>query len=476
MKRNTMTICVLMSIAALAGCGKPAEPERPAQKAQPATPTEGIPETMREPGRLWCKEHNRYEDRCWICHPELQDKNRLYCEEHGLYEDECFLCHPQLKPAGQTGSERLMCNEHGVYEDECGICHPELAGTLRAGSSLKVRFGSAAAAAKAGIETAPTQAGPMTHGIDCYAEIEFDQTRLAHVSSPVAGIVQSVEVDLGSNVEERAVLAQISSTTIAEAVTKAILAGQTVDRERKLRAERISSEQDLQQAEAAHMAAYQQLRTLGFDDAQIEQLPQTVRRGALLELRAPFGGEVVQLVAVRGALVEAGTALFTVADRSKMWAMLNIAEHHLGRVRAGQTVEVRVESLPGQTFTGTLTWIAATVDDRTRMARARAEIANIDGLLRAKMFATARILTDTHEERAIVVPQSAIQQVEGRPFVFVKLTGDLYEARPVVLGAKQDGQVEILRGIEPNDRVVVARSFLLKSQLLISRLGAGCAD
>jgi membrane fusion protein, heavy metal efflux system len=47
--------------------------------------------SKRDQGRLWCKEHDRYEDRCWLCHPELEDKSRLWCREHSLYEDECFL-------------------------------------------------------------------------------------------------------------------------------------------------------------------------------------------------------------------------------------------------------------------------------------------------------------------------------------------------------------------------------------------------
>ena len=58
--------------------------------------------SKREPGRLWCKEHGRYEDRCWECQPQLRDLKRPYCEEHGLYEDECFLCDPvraKTKPA-----------------------------------------------------------------------------------------------------------------------------------------------------------------------------------------------------------------------------------------------------------------------------------------------------------------------------------------------------------------------------------------
>ena len=126
-----------------------------------------------------------------------------------------------------------------------------------------------------------------------------------------------------------------------------------------------------------------------------------------LEVRAPFAGEIVERTAVRGALVEAGKPLFTLADRSVMWAMLNIPETALARVRVGQTVELKVESLPGQTFTGKLTWIGAEVDERTRMARARAEVANPDGLLKAKMFARARILVRS-AEGAVLVPSSAI--------------------------------------------------------------------
>jgi cobalt-zinc-cadmium efflux system membrane fusion protein len=194
-----------------------------------------------------------------------------------------------------------------------------------------------------------------------------------------------------------------------------------------------------------------------------------------LEVRAPFSGEIVERTAVRGALVEAGKPLFTLADRSVMWAMLNIPEAALARVKVGQAVELRVESLPGKVFTGKLTWIAAEVDEKTRMARARAEVPNPDGTLRAKMFAQARVLT-RKAEGALLLLRDAIQRIEGKSFVFVKLEADLFDARVVETGAKHNGLVEISAGLKPGEVVAVEHAFPLKSAFLISRLGAGCAD
>ena len=383
--------------------------------------------------------------------------------------------HGETKAHTETKDGVVMCTEHGVPEAQCGICKPQLAGTLKPGESAKIRLAANDSAAIAGVETATPTVGTIADAVECYAELAFNQNKLAQIAAPVGGIVQEVSADLGSKVEEKQLVAKIWSASIAEAVAKAVLSHQTLDRERKLRADRVSSEKDLQQAEAEHRTACQQLRTLGFTEEQIDALSAKPLEQVLMEVRAPFAGEIVERAAVRGALVEAGKPLFTVADRSVMWAMLNIAESALGRVKVGQTVELRLESLPGRTFAGKLTWIAAEVDDKSRMARARAEVANPDGLLKSRMFAQARILTRS-AEGALLLPSSAIQHMEGRNFVFVKMADDLFDARAVRLGAKFNGKVEISEGLQPQELVVVNHGFPLKSAFLISRLGAGCAD
>ena len=377
--------------------------------------------------------------------------------------------------ATRPAAGKKMCAEHGLPEDECGICHPERAAKLKPGEGSKVRLPAADSAALVGVETAAVRVGAIVEGIDCYAELAFNQNKLAQIAAPVGGIIQEVTVDLGSKVEEKQPVAKIWSASIAEAMAKAVLSHQTLDRERKLRADRVSSEKDLQQAEAEHRAACQQLRTLGFTEEQVDALGAKPHEQVLLEVRVPFAGEIIERTAVRGALVEAGKSLFTLADRSTMWAMLNIPESALARVRVGQTVELRVESLPGQTFTGKLTWIGAEVDERSRLARARAEVANPDGLLKAKMFARARILARS-AEGAVLAPASALYALEGKPFVFVKLADDLFEARAVTTGLKFDGRLEVLAGLKPQEVVVVNHGFALKSQWLSSRMGAGCAD
>ncbi|MBW1688086.1 MAG: efflux RND transporter periplasmic adaptor subunit [Deltaproteobacteria bacterium] len=459
--------------------------------------------SLRDAGRLWCREHSRYEDRCWECHPRLQDENRLWCKEHSLYEDECFLCHPELfgehsEPAEgaagpSTNSEAiepaLMCNEHGVPEQDCGICHPELLAQDSPRQGLKVRLPSAASATKAGVVVGTPDVQQMEDGVGCFAELAFNQNKLARITSLVGGVVKRIEVDLGSRVDQGDLLATITSATIGEAQSTYLralaedeLSAKTLERERGLLAQRISSEKEYEEAEAAHHAsaaavrqAQQQLLVFGFDETRIQALAGQQSTPGVLELRAPFGGEIVERTAVQGAVVEVTDVLFTLADTSVFWAMLNIPESQLSGVNLGQAVELTVESLPGHAFVGTLTWLSATLDKRTRMARGRAEVTNTGGRLKAQMFAHARIAT-AHSDRAVVVPLSAVQNVTGTPVVFVKVSDDLFEVRPVTLGVKHDGRVEIAAGLRPDEAVVVAGGFALKSQLLASRLGAGCVD
>lgn len=368
-----------------------------------------------------------------------------------------------------------LCAEHRVPESECAICNPDRVARLEPGVGMQVRLPSTNSGPLIGLRTARPESGPGIESLECLAEISFNLNLVAQIAVPVGGIIQSVDADLGRRVEENQTVATVWSAAMAEAVAKAVLSHQTLVREQRLRTERVTSERDLQEAEATHRAACQQLRTLGFSEEEVDRLSREPQERVLLAVRAPFAGEITERMAVRGALVEPGKPLFTLVDPSTVWANVQVPEARLGQVRTGQSVELRVDSLPDRVFRGRLTWIAPAVDERTRMARARAEIANPEGWLKDRMYAKARILV-REDERACLVPSDAIQRFAGRPFVFVKRSGDLFEVRAVELGASDGGRWQLRSGVRPEEEIAVSHVFALKSATLMSRLGAGCAD
>ena len=456
----------------------------------------------RDKGRLWCKEHGSYEDRCWECHPELENKTRPYCSEHSLYEDECFLCHPELKekPSTHMSAERdiftassstpeLFCNEHGVPEMACGICQPQLASTLQPGKSLLVRFPSQASADKVGIRTGrPLQRENMP-GLQVLCEAQYNNNMLTKITPLADGIVRRVFVDVGDRVLSGEVLIELHSTDVAAAKSTYLSAlvaldikKKTREREEKLMEERISAQKDYLEAEANFRMARlevnktrQKLLNLGLSPDAIAEIERTEDTSAILKIRAPFQGTLINRAAVTGQAVVSGEALFTLADLSTRWLILSIPSDRLAEVQVGQYVEARFNELPSEIITGKIVWIDTAIDTRTRLVRARVLAANGVHQIKTGLFGEAKIITEGARP-SLIVPRDAVQHHEQQPFVFIRQEPDLFALRRVALGAVSENTVEILKGLQPDDAVVISASFMVMSEFLKSRLGAGCVD
>jgi cobalt-zinc-cadmium efflux system membrane fusion protein len=461
---------------------------------------------LRELGRLWCEEHERYEDRCFICHPEIKEVDRLWCEEHKLYEDECFFCHPELRKAQNESkgkeatiptetkvktlsSNELQCLEHGVLEKECGICHPELIATLQPGQGLKIRLESPESAVKAGVRTSIPTTGSSLAGRVVLSRVSYDQNRLARITPLAAGVVQRVLADVGDSVSKGRVLVEIVSPEIARAKSDYLsgLANEALKelvfkREKGLVEKEISSQQEYEQALAEYQMARntttmtgQQLLNYGLTEQQIREVVETRSSSSRLPILAPFSGTLVDRNAVVGEAVKPGDMLFTLADLSSMWLELSVPEDRLPPLKVDDLVEATFDALPGATVRGRLIWLASSIDEQSRMMKARAIVPNPGSLLKHGMFGQVRILPKRNL-KGLHVPVDALHRFDGIPFIFVKLARDLYEIRRVTLGGKDRESVEILEGAVPPEEVVVTHSFTLKSEFLKSRLGAGCVD
>lgn len=136
---------------------------------------------------------------------------------------------------------------------------------------------------------------------------------------------------------------------------------------------------------------------------------------------------------------------------------------------------VEVGAWPGKVFKGRVERMTGTLDPVTRTAQARVVIDDHEGLLRPGMFAQVGLVLPAEGE-AIVVPRDAVLSDAGRDFAFVHVDGPYWVRRPVKVGALAGDLVEILEGLNEGDRIVTTGAFLLKSDVLRSKMGAGCAD
>lgn len=386
--------------------------------------------------------------------------------------------------------EEEVCEEHQVPEDECGICHPQNAEALATGQELKVRFESTEAVSKAGLQTAKPRIADSIPSFRVVSEVSYNENKLARITPVVAGIVRDVYVDVGQDVESGDALIQIHSAEIASAKTAFIsrdvdeaLQSQECRRERRLAKKKISSTRDLQVAEAACRTATmavnmarQKLLNLGFTDAENEKIVQQQDASALLTIRAPLSGTIVHRDAVVGEAAGTGDALFKIADLSTMWLSLSIPPDKADKVRVGMHVTASFGKSAPTEVSGVITWVAASLGERSRMLVARATVDNADRKIRAGMFGYATILTGPTHESAVVVPTDAVQQYESKPYVFVKLGEDLFALRRVTIYDRSAEQQVSIAGVRSTEEVVVVGAFTAMSEFLKSRLGAGCVD
>jgi cobalt-zinc-cadmium efflux system membrane fusion protein len=162
--------------------------------------------------------------------------------------------------------------------------------------------------------------------------------------------------------------------------------------------------------------------------------------------------------------------LFSIADLSHVWVQAEVYEQDLGRVKIGQPAIITVDTYPGEKFRGQVTYLGDVLDPQTRTARVRCEVANPDVRLKLDMFAAIQLPTH-FSRRALVVPASAIQQMNGSDVVFIRKSQTAFETRPVRTGKTLDDVTEIQSGLRQGEGVVSTGSFHLKSVALSGQIG-----
>jgi membrane fusion protein, heavy metal efflux system len=190
----------------------------------------------------------------------------------------------------------------------------------------------------------------------------------------------------------------------------------------------------------------------------------------LVPIVAPAGGYVLEKNVTPGVTIQPSTDAFVVGDLSHLWMLASVRADQLARLHVGQSAVVSLPDAPGETFSGKIANLGQRFDPTTRQMQIRIEFTNVGGHLRPEMLARAELRVG-EKKAALLVPQDAVQQVNGQDAVFVRLSADHFVVRPIQAGESAQGMVRVVAGIQPGDQVVTGGSFLVKSQLLRSSIG-----
>lgn len=391
------------------------------------------------------------------------------------------------RPVDELWKERC---EHDVLQYTCGECRFEV-GTVKLGADILGAKGKPGLVAAGKVDRRKVSESRAFTG-----EVKVSEGKTVHVAAPVPGVVRKVFVDIGGTLKDGAPLFAIDSNDVSESrgdylkkVAARDLAKTSAEREATLFAKKISAQVEVQEAQARLAAAEIEVTSargrllrLGIPKAEIDAMdpksPDSM--SGELTVHAPSGGVVLERHVSVGERVEPGKELILLSDLSEVWVWADLRERDVpavfGKANGGVKYDAEVRSpAGGKPYRGTLDVLSGTMNEQTRTVKARIVVPNPDGHLRPGMFVNIRVFLPGGGN-VLAVPKVAVLSDEGRTFVFVHKEGDYWVRRPVTLGRRLGDMVEIRKGLSAGQTIIADGSFLLKSDVLRGKMGAGCAD
>ncbi len=437
---------------------------------------------------------------------------------------------PATQPASQPSPQpapavEYTCSMHPQVrmpnaDDRCPICGMslipvtnEIAPDEASPRSLTL---TPAAAALMDVEVSPVIRAPASVGVRMVGKVEADETRLSYITARVPGRIDRLFVDYtGTTVRQGDHLAEIYSPELLVAQEELIQALQAVDR---LGEDAATSTFGTQKALLE--AAREKLRLWGLRPEQIASIEESRSASDHITLYSPVSGIVIEKHANLGQYLDTGSMVYTIADLSSVWVVLEAYESDLVWLRYGQKVQFTTEAYPGDTFTGLISFIDPVLDEKRRVVRVRVNAQNTDGKLKPGMFAKAQAhaivaaggkvlapglagkwvspmhpeivkdgpgacdvcgmqlvraedlgyTTANNQADPLLVPATAVLRTGKRAIVYLS-TGSpdkpSFEGREIVLGPRAGDMFIVHEGLNEGDRVVTQGNFKIDSALQI---------
>lgn len=269
--------------------------------------------------------------------------------------------------------------------------------------------------------------------------------RRAILSAEVVGVVEKVHVELGDRVAAGRVLVEIDTRALRQQLAEA----EAVSRNASARAERVE-----RLFEKRSITEQQRLDAIAERDVAEARLGSAELALTKSVLRAPWTGVVAARRVEKGDYTMPGQPLLELVAVDRLKVRGPAPASDVPFLAVGRPVEVTVEFLPGEIFSGTVVRLGAELDPDSRTLTVEAEIDNSDGRLRPGMFGRMRIPRRTLGD-ALLVPLSAVVEFETGKFVYVVQSGRA-SRREVDLGPIVGERVVVESGLAAGERVVVS--------------------
>jgi Cu(I)/Ag(I) efflux system membrane fusion protein/cobalt-zinc-cadmium efflux system membrane fusion protein len=288
--------------------------------------------------------------------------------------------------------------------------------------------------------------------------VELDETRLSEVQVRFSGWVQKVYVDATfQQVRVGQPLLTIYGPDLVTTENEYLLAKQNRDLLARSTVPGVASG-----SASLLSSALERLKQWQIPEREIAELEETGKVKRELEVDSPASGLIVERNALPNMYVQPGTKLYSVADLSVVWVYAQLFQNDIGRVTVGNPAEITVDSYPGRSFSGRVSFIWPQLDKDTRTAKLRLEIPNSEMKLSLGMFVNIRL--DLPMGRQLVIPSSAIFHTGEKQIAFIDKGDGHFDPREIEAGGRAGDDVIVAKGLKAGERIVTSANFLIDSE------------
>jgi Cu(I)/Ag(I) efflux system membrane fusion protein len=300
---------------------------------------------------------------------------------------------------------------------------------------------------------------PQRYNLRTLGRVAADETKIYRINAAVDGwIRKTFDNSTGSLVKKDEILASFYSPDFLGAQQAFIFALSSLDRYQvsgREKPEQITlTRTNIQQYKDA-------LSNLGMGDPQIEEIGRTRLYSEYIHIAAPVTGFVLARNVSPGERFDKGKELYRIADLSRVWILADVFEDEAYHLLPGTKVRVSL-SRQKKVFQATVSHVLPQFDGASRTLKVRLEADNPGYLLKPDMFVDVELPVQLPP--AITIPADAILDSGLRKTVFVDRGNGFFEPREVETGWRLANRVEILKGLDPGERIVTSGAFLIDSE------------